>query len=158
MDGVIRTSLGIDRIWKIVKLRKGIALPSIEIVEESEGRCYDTGNRLTKDLEEVIVIQTTTCFIDNFGEQLLIVNGGCAQEAIMTDYQQRSSSEVIPEINWELVREFTSWKLIEEGKALVSLGELKKILSYCQRIKKWHYEPTQRGTSLELLKLEYSLD
>lgn len=39
-------------------------MPNIEVVEESEGICYDTGNRLTEDVEEVIVIQTTTCFTD----------------------------------------------------------------------------------------------
>lgn len=59
---MIRTSPSIDKIWTMVKLRKDIALSSVEIVEESEGRCYDVGNRLTEDLEEVIVTQTTTSF------------------------------------------------------------------------------------------------
>lgn len=64
MDGVISVSPDVDRRWTIVKLRRGIALPIIESVEESEKRRYDTGSRLTEDLEEVIVIQTTACFTD----------------------------------------------------------------------------------------------
>lgn len=44
-------------------------------------------------------------------------------------------------------------ELIEKGKAPISIGELKKTLSYCQRIKNWSPEPVQKGIHLLIKSL-----
>lgn len=56
MDHFMSVSPRDERVWTIVKQKEGIVVPNVKRVEEREARHYDTGNRLTEDLEEVIVI------------------------------------------------------------------------------------------------------
>lgn len=64
MDRSVNVSVGEKRAWTLVKLREGVVVPSIEIVEEEEAKHYETGSKLREEIEEVIVIETTASFTD----------------------------------------------------------------------------------------------
>lgn len=49
----------------------------------------------------------------------------------MENCRKSKDSEFVPDINWELVVEGETWRLIEEGREPSSLKELHAVLSYC---------------------------
>lgn len=64
----------------------------------------------------------------------------------MTESQERENW--MPDVDWKLAREGSTWRIIEEGTPPKSLGELKQVLSYCERIPRWKTEPIRRGIHL----------